>query len=508
MSRLLYIALGLAVCCAVSSCKNDDPNPSTGGGILPPPEVEDSVYNPAMTPKFVYDIKPYSGRMADDLADDLVTDDKDLYHEHNDWEVQVTVTYTETSASVTGVVSPMSVKVDGAHVSLDIADKYAKIVLTGASSAGSLRVDGLHRHMIQLESLNLTSDRGPAINDQNKKCVFLHLEGDSRLTDSPVYAPAANPEEDRKGCFFSEGHVIVSGSGSLSVKGRQRHGFATDGFLTIRPGATLVVTDAAKNAIHVKGGASAGYGVRMIGGYVYANTSAPAGKALKSDMRIMVYGGQLDLNCSGDPAMDLEDNTLSSAACMKADGDIDINAGKITLTATGDGGKGINSDGSLTLRGGVTTIALSGEHLSGDTDTSTSKGVKTNGNINGLGGVMNISAIGGGSIGVDCVGAAALNGSIIYSFGSSYGLRIAGALTLNDGTLLAGGEKNDVADVAGKMRFVGFDGIAVSHDTTTGVYSVEDGKLCGTFFWPFDISSASLRFSSSDLSAEGDYEIR
>ena len=37
---------------------------------------------------------------------------------------------------------------------------------------------------------------------------------------------------------------------------------------------------------------------------------------------------------------------------MKADGDIDINAGKITLTATGDGGKGINSDGSLTLRGG------------------------------------------------------------------------------------------------------------------------------------------------------------
>ena len=68
MSRLLYIALGLAVCCAVSSCKNDDPNPSTGGGILPPPEVEDSVYNPAMTPKFVYDIKPYSGRMADDLA--------------------------------------------------------------------------------------------------------------------------------------------------------------------------------------------------------------------------------------------------------------------------------------------------------------------------------------------------------------------------------------------------------------------------------------------------------
>lgn len=106
------------------------------------------------------------------------------------------------------------------------------------------------------------------------------------------------------------------------------------------------------------------------------------------------------------------------------------------------------------------------------------------------------------------MGAAALNGSIIYSFGSSYGLRIAGALTLNDGTLLAGGEKNDVADVAGKMRFVGFDGIAVSHDTTTGVYSVEDGKLCGTFFWPFDISSASLRFSSSDLSAEGDYEIR
>ena len=84
----------------------------------------------------------------------------------------------------------MSVKVDGAHVSLDIADKYAKIVLTGASSAGSLRVDGIHRHMIQLESLNLTSDRGPAINDQNKKRVFLHLEGDSRPTDSPVYAQA------------------------------------------------------------------------------------------------------------------------------------------------------------------------------------------------------------------------------------------------------------------------------------------------------------------------------
>lgn len=508
-SSLLISAL--ALCGGLTGCTNSDPNPEQPGGgiIVPPPSADPMVYSPGTLPTFSYSIAPYTGRVATDATNDLADpSNPDVYHEYNDWSTLVTVTYSGASATVTSTNPAVTYQVNGADVNLNLADTYASVAVTGRSDNGSLRIDGTHRHRLQLNALQLKSLTGPAINDQNRKRVFVTLDGDTRLEDAATYGPAMGPDEDRKGCFFAEGHVIISGSGMLRITGRQRHGLATDGFLLVRPGATLVVDDAAKNAIHVKGSLNAGYGIMVMGGYIYANTSAPAGKAMKSDQTIMINGGTLSLNCSGQPATDPDDNTLSSAACIKTDATLYLNGGTINLTATGDGGKGINVDGPLVMNGSLTTVALSGDHLSGDTDTATPKGVKSGGAMTGAGGRLNVSAIGRRSMALDCAGPCTLSGSILYCFGTSYGLRTAGALTLRRGVLVAGGAKCVPASLAGDMTLLTFS-LADTSAESSSLILAPDGTLVGSIGWPVAMADgAALLFASEEVSEGTAYTLQ
>lgn len=506
ISRLAVIASLVA---SMTACSNDDPNPEPGNPDDPsgPVTPETPDYQPGETPDFHYNIEKWDGTVADDIAKD-VTDpsDADMYHENNHWAQVVTVTYVGQTATVSGHVAPITFTADGAHVNLNLADVQAQVIVTGESADGSLRITGEHRHMLTLRSLSLTSSKGPAINDQDRKRVFVNLEGDSYLEDSPTYAPAASSLEDRKGCFFSEGHVILSGSGVLRVLGRQRHGFATDGYLMIRPGATLVVEDAAKNAIHVKGGNTTGYGIIMRGGYVYANTSAPAGKAMKSDLRIDIYGGTLNLNCSGDPATDPDDGTLSSSACIKTDGELTLRSGTINMTATGHGGKGINATGAVSVSGGTTTIACSGDKVEDAAagDTSTSKGLKTDGNISILGGTLSVSAKGVGSVGVEAVGTATQSGGVVYSFGLADAWRMPRSTSISSGTFIAGG--STLTSPKSQMSAFSAEDLRAEADSKMILVTENADKVYATFVWPVDVNPAKFYFTSAELTDSLTYE--
>lgn len=509
MKQISRWALIAAAAAAMTACSNDDANPSKPIDPIEPIEPEQPEYQPGQTPDFRYRIAEWDGTVADDIAAD-VTDpaDEDSYWENNQWEQVVTVTYTGTTATVTGHKSPVRFTTDGAHVNLSLGGVKARVIATGESADGSLRITGEKRHMLTLSALNLKSSRGPAINDQNKKRVFLNLEGDSYLEDAPEYAPAASADEDRKGCFFAEGHVIMSGSGVLHITGRQRHSLATDGYLMIRPGVTIVVNDAAKNAISAKGGNTTGYGIIMRGGYIYANTSAPAGKVLKSDLLIDIQGGTLDLNCSGDPAIDPDDNTLSSAACIKGGADVIIRSGSHTMTATGHGGKGINATGAIIVSGATTTIACAGDRLEDSNDSSTPKGVKTDSNLSVLGGTLNVSAIGSGSIGVEVNGIASQQHGIVYTFGVADAWRTTTAAEIVEGTFIAGGATLSTPKASGLNSYQE-SGLDVKAPTRIVLVTTnpEDTKVYATFKWPVAVSPATFYFTSPDLEEGNDYEI-
>lgn len=488
-------ALFLLPLAALVGCKSPDPNPTPA-----PPEIVEipgegttPEFNPDFVPSYSYAILPYDGQVAADAPQYPATDEG-LNPQLTIWKYLVEVTFNGIEAPQVKVPTgcPATAKTENGNVDIDLGDtEYIKLVVSGESQSGSLRVSGNKRHLIQLNNLTLHSSDRPAINDQNGKRVFLDLVGHNVISDGTAYVTAPLGE-DRKGCFFSEGNTVICGDGSLEVTGNYGHGFASDGFLYVNPGATLVVTDAVRNAIHIKGSASeanAFRGVEIVGGYVYANTSSPRGKAMKSDSNIQIRGGRVSLNCSGNAAVDPTDGSLSSAACIKSDLSVRISGGSVNLTATGDGAKGIKANGSVELSGGNLYIALSGNAMQGGGDSATPKGIKADGNLMINGGGNYVSARGNGSLGIESGYGTVIDGGVTYSFGTQYGILFGTSGAYISGTVLAGGEANSDFNNAYTMTLAN-----VQAQTISKIMS-EDGKqLLGSFRWPVAMPSATLTF--------------
>ena len=489
----IHYALSLAALVVSAACTSPEPNPE-----LPPPTATEipgegftPEFNPNFTPTFDYDIADYGGEVASDVPQYL--NDEGLNPMLTEWEYIVDVEFDGMNSPIVTIPAgcQATVVVTDCNVDLNIGDtEYIKVSAHGSCPAGSLRISGNRRHMLQLNELNLTSADRPAINDQNGKRVFLELVGENTLADGLNYS--ANPSgEDRKGCFFAEGNVIICGDGVLKLAGNYSHGFATDGFLFVNPGATLAVTDAVRNAIHVKcssSEANAYRGVEIIGGYVYANTSAPRGKALKSDGNIQIRGGQVCLNCSGDAAIDADDGGLSSAACIKSDLSVQITGGAVYLTATGNGAKGIKANGSVTLGGGELYVALGGNAMRGDGDSATPKGIKADSNLMITGGGNYISARGERAVGIEAEYAMSIDGGVTYAFGSAKGVYCKDA-SYSGGYLLAGGGSNAV--FPGALVQTLSD---VAAGTVSSIMSDDGSERLGSFRWPIAMPSASLLY--------------
>ncbi|MDE7111203.1 MAG: carbohydrate-binding domain-containing protein [Muribaculaceae bacterium] len=481
---------------ALGACTSPNPNPSP----VPPDPIEvpgegfTPDYSTTFTPSYNYDIVPYGGEVAADAPQYPAADDG-LNPQLTPWKYIVDVKFDGLSTPDVRMQTgcPATVSIAGCDVDLNLGDAdYIKVVVHGSCDAGSLRISGNRRHMLQLNDLHLASTDRPAINDQNGKRVFLELVGQTTLADGREYA-AVPSGEDRKGCFFAEGNVVVCGDGVLTLRGNYSHGFATDGFLFVNSGATLAVTDAVRNAIHVKGSSSeanAFRGVEIVGGYVYANTSAPRGKAMKSDSNIVIRGGEVNLNCSGDAAIDPDDGSLSSAACIKSDLTVQISGGAVSLTATGNGAKGIKANGSVTLSGGELTVALSGDAMQGGGDSATPKGIKADGNMMINGGGNYVSARGIGGVGIEAGFNLEINGGVTYTFGPAQGICCGGKPVYNGtGVLLAGGLRN--ARFPGMLEQTLTDVPAL---TVSSIMSENGKKLLGSFRWPVAMKSASLIF--------------
>jgi len=470
---------------ALVGCQNDEPNPepepeppvNVGG------EGETPEYDPESIPDFTYEIAPYAGAKATDAVR-YQTGNADLDPEANTWDKVVTVEYNGETAAVTAPAGITHTAV-GANIELKLGQtKGVKVVAKGSSAAGSLTITGYYKHMLELDNLTLTSTDRPAINDRIAKRVFVMLKGRNKIEDGSGYEYKASK---RKGCFYAADHVILCGDGVLEVKGNNRHGFVTDGFLFVNPGATLAVTDAKKNAIHVDGsGVNNGYrGIEVTGGYIYAHTSAPAGKAMKCDGRIALRGGKLSLNASGDAAIDPDDGLLSSPACLKSDSTIFISGGDILLTATGAGAKGVSADFNLNIDGAVLKVANCGRTTSDGGDNSVAKALNANGDISITAGGVYLSAIGEGSTAISADASFAMGNGVVYAFGANYGVKAAGG-DVSGGTFLCGGAQNTGVNGVQKKQCenVKADDVIVLTD--------KDGNTTAAFRWPIALAKATL----------------
>lgn len=412
------------------------------------------------------EIERWAGEWAQDKASDVVGGSADFYYELNTFDTRVEVVFNDDSASVVCSAESVVSHIDGAYVTLDLTKlSGVEVIVSGTTTNGGIKIYSDSKYKLFLNGVDITSQRGPAINSQSKKRVFVDLaEGTTnRLKDCAVYAEDSYTmpgvyNEDRKGALFAEGNIIMSGYGALVVEGEYKHAVVTDGCYYQRPGVTVAITKTARNGIHAKGDSDDGTGIVIDGGVVVAELSSTAGKGLKCDGDIVINGGVLNISTSGDATYDSEENDTSAAAAIKSNGNTYICAGVLNLSSSGSGGKGISTDGNLEISGGVINISTSGgQYRYSNSLTSSPKGIRADGNITISGGKLNISVTGAseGSEGLESKGELVFNGgeTIIKAYDDA--INAAKAIVVNDGRVYAQATNNDGIDSNGTLTLNG-----------------------------------------------------
>ncbi len=384
----------------------------------------------------------------------------------------ITVTYSGSTASITGDHYGY-VSTSGANVTVNNTGTENIIYkLTGSSTKGSFKLYSSKKQAILLDGLTLANPDGAAINNQSGKRTFVMIEGANNLSDGSSAAYSTSDDEDMKGVLFSEGQLVFSGSGSLTVTANNKQSksaIVSDDYVRVMGNPTIKVTS----------GSSAGHGIRgkeyvqITSGELSVATSAAMKKGIGSDDYVLVEGGKTDINVSGGVAYDSDDSEYKGSAGIKADNYFAMTGGSVTIKNTGAGGKGVSA-GSYDYDSEKHT--LSDSYISGGTlDITTtgsesndvsSKGIKIGykeksgnkyvyaGNLKISGGVIIVKV--SKSEGLEAKGNLTFSGGETYVTSSADdAINCQGELNVNDGYIYAYSSQNDAMDSNGNMKLNG-----------------------------------------------------
>ena len=426
--------------------------------------------------------------IAETIITDKNDDEYDDFIENSSFASSIQIAYANGSATVTGSVSGVTVTTNGAHVTVNASVAGVEYVLSGSASNGSFKVYSDKKFKLTLAGVSLNNDSGAAINIQSGKRVFVEVktETENYLADASSYSTVTG--EDEKGCFFSEGQLIFSGTGALIVTGNYKHGICSDDYVRLRSGSNITVASAVKDGIHTNDKIIIGGGILKVkasgdgldcekgfidirGGLIKADISGDASKAVKAETDITLSGGQLILLTSGSAVY--EDNDLSSAAGIKCDGNLVMNGTTLLVKSTGAAGKGINCDGTLSIDNSTVKIITTGKQYVYNRLDSSAKGIKADGNLTINSGTIWVKTPGGeGSEGIESKSTLTVNGGDVSVYSYDDCMNASKSIVINGGNIYCYSSGNDGVDSNGTLTITG--GTIVSIGTT----SPEEGFDC------------------------------
>ena len=311
-----------------------------------------------------YKVKVVDSSSSDDTDDEIDPANTADEVANFDPDYKIKVTFSSSSASVAledasgnavDAIDGVTVSTSGAGLTVTNASDYCiHYVLSGSSSNGFFKLYSSRKQEIELSSLTLGNTDGAAINNQSGKRTFVVLTGESRLSDGGTYSSTPDGEDERA-AFFSEGQLCISGSGSLTVTATGKAGIASDDYLRFLGGT-------------VKVSSTAGHGMRgkdaviVSAGSVSVTVSADGKKGISTDGFYQQDGGEVTVTTTGNAVYDSSDGDLAGVAGVKCDTYFNMNAGNLTATVSGAGGKGINIGGVATFTGGTINATASGKN--------------------------------------------------------------------------------------------------------------------------------------------------
>ena len=303
-----------------------------------------------------------------------VTDENDSayndYVENSPWNKVISIAFDGGNATVTGSVPGVAIQRNGAHLTIMNMSGPVKFVISGKTDNGSLKFYGDKRFQVLLNGAEITNPNGAAINNQGGKTFYVVLADGTvnRLQDGENYTMV--DEEDQKAALFSEGQIVFSGHGELSVIAVGRGGIRSDDYIRIRPGVRIYVNSSALDGLR------ANDGIIVDGGVVNIVTTGVGAKGVRSGGEMKVNGGRLIAVNDGDTRVETDENDTTACAALYCDTLLTVNAGILKFKATGDGGKGLNAKHNVIITGGSFQAVATGTR-----ENKKPKGVKIDGNF-------------------------------------------------------------------------------------------------------------------------------
>ena len=334
-------------------------------------------------------------------------------------ETLVKVTFDGSTATVdipSNLKSEVTATVDGAYVEINNnnTSEELEFTLSGESDNGGFTYNGQYKTTFNLNGLTLASQRGGAIDIQCGKRIAMILEEGTTNTLSD-YAQGT-----QKACLNCKGHLEMKGSGTLNVTGNLNHAIKTKEYLELKKSVgSINILDAAGDAIH------AGQYYLQSGGTV-SITSTTKGDG------IQVESLTLDDDITSDP--DEENNgqiiikdgviniEMANEDCkaIKCDSLITISGGTFTITASGKGSRGIQTDKDMVIgeENATTTINIAATgglctNEDHEDDPHRCMGIKVDGNLTVNAGTITVTNTGTKSRGIKVGGIYTKNGGTV-----------------------------------------------------------------------------------------------
>lgn len=342
--------------------------------------------------------------------------DEDDLVENATFSYLVQIEYSESGITITNPLEGSGVDISEENGDVTVESTVSEVAyeLSGTITDGSFKIYSEKKLKLILNGVDLTNSDGPAINIQTGKTIFVILnEGTTNsLADSESYESIPD-DEDAKAAFFSEGQLVFSGTGSLTVQGNYKHAIVSDDYVRVREGI-ITITGAIKDGIHTNDAFIADGGTLDI--------TAPSDGIECEEGFIVINDGEFILNVGDDgiAASYETDNTIdpyltinggvfeinsSEGEGIESKSTLTINDGDFTINTVDDGlnagsaiyinggnlyvrsstNDAVDSNGTLTITGGVTiAIGASSPEAGFDCDNNTFK--ITGGTLLGLGG--------------------------------------------------------------------------------------------------------------------------
>ena len=256
---------------------------------------------------------------------------------------------------------------------------------------------------------------------------------------------------------ITAGTVTVKNSGSMSKSIKSKGTTTIDGgIVTLTPSGSMQV---------INNDASYSTGIKTVdfvmnGGTLAITPTGVAGKGI-SATNITTNGGTLNITCSS-TYQSAGTNDAYTAKGMKADGNMALNGGDITIKMTGQGGKGIKVNGAYTQgtadgNGPTMTVTTTGSAVGtssgggwgggGKQDYyGCAKAIKVMGQVTVYGGQTEINTSQGGSEGLESKTGITIEGGKLYLKCYDDCMNSSGKIVFNGGVTVCYSNGNDAVD--------------------------------------------------------------